>query len=327
MDPITTGALIAGGGQLVGNVVGAITGNNQQKKARQWQEKMWHMQNEYNTPTQQMQRLKDAGLNPHLVYGNGANVQAGPVGSPPPTQPTPDYGSAFATAQQAYVTNKLADNQLKQGEADLLIKQEQLKGLQEDNVFKGLNNVDKQTEMELKNIDLEVKTGTKLNTIEKSGLENEILKGNLETQKAQLGKIIADTLLSTDQLATNELNRQHIKVQIDKTSQDIVESTERIKTMLSTRNLMGLEAQLKQISINLRQTGFQENDNAIIRILGSSLGGAIKSLDVKNLDIQMTNKINEAIGNVFGDNVRQGVEEVISTINKINPFYHYMYGN
>lgn len=32
---------------------------------------MWNMQNEYNDPSSQMERLKAAGLNPHLVYGNG----------------------------------------------------------------------------------------------------------------------------------------------------------------------------------------------------------------------------------------------------------------
>lgn len=32
----------------------------------------WNMTNEYNSPQQQMQRLKNAGLNPNLVYGNGA---------------------------------------------------------------------------------------------------------------------------------------------------------------------------------------------------------------------------------------------------------------
>lgn len=45
----------------------------------------WNMQNEYNTPAQQMARLKAAGLNPHLMYGQG-NVgnaeKVGSVGSP-----------------------------------------------------------------------------------------------------------------------------------------------------------------------------------------------------------------------------------------------------
>lgn len=33
--------------------------------------KMWNLQNEYNSPSAQVQRLRDAGLNPALVYGNG----------------------------------------------------------------------------------------------------------------------------------------------------------------------------------------------------------------------------------------------------------------
>lgn len=45
----------------------------------------WFMNNEYNSPVAQMQRLKAAGLNPNLVYQNGAAVQ-------PSSQPsTPDY--------------------------------------------------------------------------------------------------------------------------------------------------------------------------------------------------------------------------------------------
>lgn len=33
---------------------------------------MWNRSNQYNSPAAQMQRLKDAGLNPNLVYGSGA---------------------------------------------------------------------------------------------------------------------------------------------------------------------------------------------------------------------------------------------------------------
>ncbi|AXH73472.1 MAG: DNA pilot protein [Microviridae sp.] len=36
----------------------------------------WQMQNEYNSPEKQMERLKAAGLNPHLVYGNGATAMS-----------------------------------------------------------------------------------------------------------------------------------------------------------------------------------------------------------------------------------------------------------
>lgn len=32
---------------------------------------MWNMSNQYNSPKEQMARLREAGLNPNLVYGNG----------------------------------------------------------------------------------------------------------------------------------------------------------------------------------------------------------------------------------------------------------------
>lgn len=49
-----------------------------QQKAMELQKQMnleaWNMQNAYNTPTAQMQRLQDAGLNPRLIYGSGASA-------------------------------------------------------------------------------------------------------------------------------------------------------------------------------------------------------------------------------------------------------------
>lgn len=35
--------------------------------------KMWELNNQYNSPAEQMQRFKDAGLNPNLMYGQGSN--------------------------------------------------------------------------------------------------------------------------------------------------------------------------------------------------------------------------------------------------------------
>lgn len=45
---------------------------------------MWNQQNLYNSPEAQMQRFKEAGLNPHLIYGQGSS---GNASSPPQYQP------------------------------------------------------------------------------------------------------------------------------------------------------------------------------------------------------------------------------------------------
>lgn len=63
------GGLASGlGSSVIGtgmNIVGGLVSNNlQQKNARYWAN--------YNSPIQQMKRLKEAGLNPALAYGNGS---------------------------------------------------------------------------------------------------------------------------------------------------------------------------------------------------------------------------------------------------------------
>lgn len=74
----------------------------EQELAYQRQVEMWHQQNAYNSPEQQMERFGAAGLNPHLIYGQGSSGQAG---TPPAYQPpniqmqgaSPPYGSAVAS--------------------------------------------------------------------------------------------------------------------------------------------------------------------------------------------------------------------------------------
>ena len=56
------------------------------KKMAEWQNQKqlewWNMQNNYNTPAAQMQRMIDAGLSPKLKYGKMSSSNAGDVGTP-----------------------------------------------------------------------------------------------------------------------------------------------------------------------------------------------------------------------------------------------------
>lgn len=47
----------------------------------------WKMQNAYNDPIAQMQRMQGAGLNPNLVYGSGTSNVAGPIATHSAPQP------------------------------------------------------------------------------------------------------------------------------------------------------------------------------------------------------------------------------------------------
>jgi len=67
------GAQLAGTG---GNIISTILTNKANKKMAQYQYtkdlEMWQKANEYNSPTAQMARLKQAGINPNMVFGGGA---------------------------------------------------------------------------------------------------------------------------------------------------------------------------------------------------------------------------------------------------------------
>ncbi len=101
------GGIVAGVGSLFGGL-GSSAMNNKAvqdtnktnmeiaKYQAQWQQQenekayqrslnMWNLQNEYNSPTQQMARIRAAGLNPNLVYGNG--VTGNSAGSAPQYEP------------------------------------------------------------------------------------------------------------------------------------------------------------------------------------------------------------------------------------------------
>lgn len=107
--------------------VNSAVNANQAKKDRQWKEHMyerqkedeiafWKMQNEYDLPSAQLQRMKDAGLNPLLAYGQGGSVAAssGQLNLPSPMSSQParsDFHTNFGIAmQQAYLLNAQREN-------------------------------------------------------------------------------------------------------------------------------------------------------------------------------------------------------------------------
>ena len=101
------GGIISGVGSLLGGLGSSAVNNKAVKDTNkanmeiakyqaQWQQQenekayqrslnMWNLQNEYNSPTQQMARIRAAGLNPNLVYGNG--VTGNSAGSTPQYEP------------------------------------------------------------------------------------------------------------------------------------------------------------------------------------------------------------------------------------------------
>lgn len=239
-------AAFMGAGSSIG---GSLIAANQNKKAMNRQnnfnKEMWELENEYNTPENQMKRLKEAGLNPHLAYGNG--TVANTAGSGPRSanfSPVPyDIGARVSGS----IYEGLAAYQ------DLRIKNAQV------------DNIQAQTE------NIEARTGTerfRAFLTDLLGQEQAVktrITGNLESYQygaadqslrqgaAQLDKTFAElTNLNLDQI-TRQLDIQAKRKGL--TQQDI-------QTEIQQADLL-----YKQMQNAWMKMGVTTSDNPILRVV------------------------------------------------------------
>ena len=118
---IGEGAIGAGIG-MIGSAISQRQNYKYSKKLMELQYQqnldLWNKQNEYNTPTAQMQRLQAAGLNPNLVYGssvagNSSNNTSTSLGSVSPV----DYTDSMFKGVSAVTNMKLARSTVRRQEA------------------------------------------------------------------------------------------------------------------------------------------------------------------------------------------------------------------
>jgi len=81
----------------------------------------WGMQNEYNSPAKQMERFQAAGLNPHLIYGQGNSGNASSISVPDAQMP--QFKAPVNTGFSDAIAGLLS-------QADLRIKNAQAKNLE-----------------------------------------------------------------------------------------------------------------------------------------------------------------------------------------------------
>lgn len=118
------GSGVSSAGGLVGGLLSYYAQREENKKnrafaqqqaqqARDWQIQQWNMENAYNSPSAQMQRFRDAGLNPNLIYGelgNGLNTAPSvPQGDVPSARISP-FGNPVDVSPM--VQTRLMDAQI-----------------------------------------------------------------------------------------------------------------------------------------------------------------------------------------------------------------------
>lgn len=101
--PLPLAPLILAGATLAGGAANSISTARQNRKSREFSQqqytqqrddniRLWRMQNDYNSPSSQMQRFRNAGINPNLIYGGSTSGAAGNAsGLSAPSASTPQF--------------------------------------------------------------------------------------------------------------------------------------------------------------------------------------------------------------------------------------------
>lgn len=115
-------ALITALGAMGSAALGAMLNKSATDSANQQNMRNWREMAEYNSPFNQVKRLRKAGINPAMALQNGA-VEAGNASSPPEATQFPTYDfspSAQVLGQSAelYQAKRLQDAQIKNTDAN-----------------------------------------------------------------------------------------------------------------------------------------------------------------------------------------------------------------
>lgn len=246
------GEIISGVAQVGGQALANRAAKKQQQRQMEWNEKFWNMQNEYNSPQAQMKRLQEAGLNPHLVYGQSSGSAAGQAGLM--TAPDIDPAGIRPIDPQGLmqVLGSYYDFDVKQAQSDKLKAETQVK--QEEAILKAQESYGAGVRNAKSLFDL--------------NLAEELRNTSLEAAKEQLRKLKADTqfTLRSDERAEliNASNLQEAAERIMSSRLGRVLTREQIATIRQDR-------EIRQLDLRLSQMGLRPSDPLYMRLVSQML--------------------------------------------------------
>lgn len=199
----------------------------------------WGMQNEYNHPSSQMARLREANLNPNLIYGTSGNQSVGNAEAIAPSKASPHEQRDWMQHLNAFAQGKNIGAQ-----TDNLREQNTV--LQQEATLKALQASESESRTAMNKFDL--------------GLKSELRTNSLEFANENVRRMRADATTASLMAVFN-----------DKTLADRIEAikygVENAKASLKGTQL---DNQLKAYERDLNKLGLTKNDSRLFRILGNN---------------------------------------------------------
>lgn len=253
--PDDYGTNMAAASQLAVAAVNSSASASMNRRTRKWNEEQyrkqrenalsdWNMQNEYNSPQAQMERLRRAGLNPNLVYGNGATATS----EAPPRQtdikPWTPHAPQIDSNMVGDIVNRYYDVRIKEATYDNLRSQNTV--IAEEALLRQAQTKATLANAGLSEFDLGFKTDSR--------------QVDLQAKQAGLDKTLADTKFTLNQderaaaLNTSSIKEAaarilHMRYQNSKIQVEKDEIKHRINNLDSDTRLKNADASLKEQGI------------------------------------------------------------------------------
>lgn len=296
-----------------------------QQNQNAWNERMWHMNNEYNTPANQLKRLKEAGLNPDLMYGNPSQgTSASPAQGTTPSHAEAfqslGFGDMFSNAQQLMMQKKANDAQIKlmNSQAEQMEVETQLKK-------KDLGTYDKRFELVKQAAD---------DASKKIMSDIQVNQQSINESVARVNEIAAREKLTLEQAATEVVNRafleesfqerlEQIRLQNNLTraqANQLIAATKLLLEQVVTEQAKQANIQADTNYKNAQIISIGIQDNLSVTKLASMIEDQFSGFVTVNSDGTYSKTFGDAFGSDFVLTVRSAFNYVGSLISGLLPF-------
>lgn len=210
MNPAVISGIIGAGSSLLGGFI-----NNQyaeQRSDQQWMRmnEMQDKMNAYNAPVAQMARLREAGLNPNLVYAHGGAVMESAVGNAPqPPNSAPIDTQGVLQMVQTIVGAMLEKDKI-QAQKDMQSQQIQ----SNEEIAEAHNTTQKevtgmQNKTSERNVDVQTQSNENIAT-ERNKTEKEMNRDRIESNERIEFAKLSESARQADM--RNAIDRAHVAI-------------------------------------------------------------------------------------------------------------------
>lgn len=247
------GGIIAAGASLLGNLFNSGSNRRTNQKQADYNTDLyakqradaladWERNNAYNSPSQQMQRFKEAGLNPNLIYGNMQNAQ--PIRSV--DAKAPDFVAPRIDTSQI---GDLVSNYYNIKQQDLAIKQQQ-KALE-------MANEQIRSQQMKNNYDSSFTYSTEVGAIKKQQLQENVDKTiedwNMTRELRSMNPLKADQIKSQTENTLNTIKLSNLDYKQRAATNELIR-----RTMNQAMRLKGSQYEIDKLSSELRSSLMQK---------------------------------------------------------------------